>query len=103
MKKYTVEYQPKAEDDLVDILLYYAEQCGYAFSEGVQQRIENHIDLLEHFPYRTIENPNIPKTRILVIDKLPYKAYFMIDEDKQEVRILRIIHDMKKTITKEGF
>lgn len=89
---YHVIYEPLAEDDLVEILVYYAEQNGSDFGESILERIKIHVDRLEFFPYRTLESSRVPETREFMIEKLPYKAFIYVNEEQKTVYVLRIIH-----------
>lgn len=89
---YTVIYEPQAEDDLIEIVLYYIEQSGFVLGETIQKRLQAHIALLQTIPYRTIESPLAENVREFLIERLPYKAYFTIDESSKSVFILRILH-----------
>lgn len=89
---YEVIYEPLAEDDLVEILVYYTEQNGFDFGESIFERIKAHVDRLEYLPYRTIESNRVPETREFVIERLPYKAFIYVNEEEKTVYVLRIIH-----------
>ncbi len=89
---YEVIYEPLAEDDLVEILVYYSEQVGFDFGERILERIKTQIDRLEFFPYRTVESSRVPETREFVIEKLPYKVFIYVSEEEKTVYVLRIIH-----------
>ena len=93
---YVVIYEPMAEEDLIAILTYYAEQGGTVLAETIFARIKTHIDRLEIFPYRTVESDAIPDTRELIIEKLPYKAYIHVVEASKTVYVLRILHMARK-------
>lgn len=94
---YSVIYQPQAENDLIDILVYYTEQGGYTLGETIFDRIKTHIDRLDRFPYRTTESETIADAREFLIEKLPYKAYILIEEEAKTVRVVRILHTAKNT------
>lgn len=93
---YEVSYTPQAENDLFEIVLYYTEQGGLSLGESVAERIREHIDTLENFPYRTTTSQLIPEARELYFQKLPYKVFVFIDEIAKKVHILRILHTSKK-------
>lgn len=93
---YLVTYTPQAEDDLFEIVLYYTEQGGLNLGESVSNRIKNHIDTLEQFPYRTAESELIDEARELIIKNLPFKAFVYIEETAKKVHILRILHTSRK-------
>lgn len=89
---YEVIYEPLAEDDLLEILVYYSEQSGFEFGESILERIKAHVDRLEFLPYRAVESTRVPETREFLIDKLPYKAFIYVNEEEKTVHVLRIIH-----------
>jgi plasmid stabilization system protein ParE len=89
---YTVIYEPEAESDLLEIVFYYAEQGGFGLSEKISTRIRDHINRLETMPFRVIESQNVPNSREFFIERLPYKAFFRIDEVAKKVFILNIVH-----------
>jgi len=89
---YHVIYEPLAEDDLVEILVYYSEQNGFDFAESILERIKTHVDRLVFLPYRTLESPRVPDAREFMIEKLPYKAFIYVNEIDKTVHVLRILH-----------
>lgn len=93
---YTVIYEPEAENDLFEIVFYYVEQGGFDLAESINNRIHNHIKRLEIMPLRTVESELLPNTRELLIEKLPYKAFFKIDEQNKKIFVVNIIHTSRK-------
>lgn len=93
---YKIIYEPEAEDDLLDILSYYVENGGFNLADSINQRIRNHIKRLENMPYRVADSQNVTDAKGFLIEKLPYWAYFQIDEERQEVHIVNIIHTRRR-------
>lgn len=93
---YKIVYEPEAENDLVEILYYYAENGGINIAEAINLRIKNHIKKLESMPYRIADSLLVPNVKGYLIENLPYWAYFQIDEYKKEIYILNIVHTRRK-------
>lgn len=93
---YTIIYEPTAIDDLEDIVFYYAEQGGLKLAEHISHRIQTHIKRLEHMPFRSLQSESVFGTREFLIEKLPYRAYCLIDNNRQEIYILNIVHTSRK-------
>lgn len=93
---YTVFYEPEAESDLIEIVLYYAEQGGFELAERMNDRIRTHIKRLETMPFRATESVTVPNSREFLIEQLPYKAFFRVDEVGKKVLILNIVHTSRK-------
>ena len=51
---YIVTYEPEAENDLFEIVFYYAEQGGFELAETINNRIRDHIKRLETMPFRRV-------------------------------------------------
>ncbi len=93
---YTVIYEPEAENDLFEILLYYVEQGGFTLGETIERRIQAQISLLKTMPNRSIESQLAENVREFLIERLPCKAYILIDEDKKSVYVMRILHTSRQ-------
>lgn len=93
---YKIIYEPEAENDLIDILSYYAENGGFRLAEAINERIQTHIKRLENMPYRVADSQSVANAKGFLIEKLPYWAYFEIDEGKKEIYILNIVHTRRK-------
>lgn len=90
---YSVVYEPTAEADLLEILKYYEKQGGTNLAKIIYDKIIYATDKLAFFPEsRPSSNDYYPNTRVLVIQKLPYKAFFSINENDKTVSIVSIIH-----------
>lgn len=90
--RYTIVLSEDSVQDLEDILVYYATACGTEFGDEVYERIDTALNSLATLPKRCPSYPRLPNLRQLLIDKLPYRAYFRVDEDESEVQIVRILH-----------
>ncbi len=102
---YRVIYEPQAEEDLVEIVLYYTLQGGFSLAETIEQRLKTSIASLKSMPYRCPKSNLCADERHLSIHKLPYRAYFLVNKDKKEVYILRILHtsrDQKAQLLKNN-
>jgi plasmid stabilization system protein ParE len=93
---YTIFYELEAENDLFEIVFYYAEQGGFELAERMNDRIRTHIKRLENMPFRATESVNVPNSREFLIEQLPYKAFFRVDEVGKKVLILNIVHTSRK-------
>ena len=88
---YAVVYTPFAEQDLVEILGYGIETWGEARAESMYLQITGQLEDLYFFPYRSHEKGSLGTRELLVGDNL-YRAILTIDEEKNTVFILRILH-----------
>ena len=93
---YTIIYGPDAENDLVEILTYYAEAGGIRLAETMNMRIKTQIERLKHMPQRIADSQLVPGVKGFLIEKLPYWAYFVIDEEHMTVFILNVVHTRRK-------
>jgi len=93
---YEIIYEPEAELELIEIVLFYTEKSGFDFGEIINNRICEHIKRLEKMPFRSSESSLVPNTREFLIEKLPYKAFLKVDEVNKKVFILNIIHTARK-------
>lgn len=94
---YTVVYEPTAEEDLLEILRYYDKQGGRALAKIIYRKIINATDKLAVFPEsRPTSEDYYPNSRVLVIQTLPYKAFFFIRENNKTVSVISIIHTARK-------
>ncbi len=93
---YQIIYEPEAENDLVDILTYYAETGDFRLAEALNIRIRNPIDRLRTMPQRIADSQIVTGVKGLLIEQLPYWAYFVIDEERKEVCILNLVHTRRK-------
>jgi plasmid stabilization system protein ParE len=89
---YSVFYSEASESDLETITLYYIEHVSESFGLDVYQSIQEQIETLETYPKRIKKSDRIANAHEMVIDRLPYIAFFRIDEDNLEVEVLNIIH-----------
>lgn len=94
---YTVVYEPTAEKDLFEILQYYEKQGGQILAKIIYDKIINATDKLAVFPEsKPTSEDYYPDTRVLVIQKLPYKAFFRINENNKTVHVISIIHTSRQ-------
>jgi plasmid stabilization system protein ParE len=93
---YIVTYEPEAENDLFEIVFYYAEQGGFELAETINNRIRDHIKRLETMPFRATESVTVPNSREFLIERLPYKAFYRVDETSKKVLVLNIVHTSRK-------
>ena len=93
---YKIFYEPNAESDLLEIIIYYAENNSFEYANQIQELIKNDIKSLENMPYRVRQSILIPETREFLISKLPYKVFLKIDEKNKKIFILNIVHTSRK-------
>ena len=96
-KNYTVNYLPIAKKDLNEIIAYIQNDNPDAALKFLD-KIDKSISQLRQFPYKgTIPDDNNLQSknyRMLIIDS--YLVFYIINENKQEVEIRRIIHGKQK-------
>lgn len=78
--------------DLDELLLYYVSVGGENLADTIYNRIYEGLQSLTTMPKRCPNYPRLPDIRQLTIDKVPYRAYFKIDDRVNEVQVLRILH-----------
>jgi plasmid stabilization system protein ParE len=93
---YKIIYETTALDDLEEIVFYYVEQGGLNLADNINNRIHAHIKRLENMPFRSLQSQNILGAREFLIEKLPYRAYFLVDDEKEEIHVLNIVHTARK-------
>ena len=67
----------------------YLEQFSFVAADRVDRRIQEHVDMLETFPYMGRAGVD-PKTRVLAIHHTDLVAVYRIFDD--HIRILRLMH-----------
>ncbi len=87
---------PQAESDLEDILRYYLVEAGADVMDMIESRIFEQIETLQFMPQRIKESDKILGTREMVVYKLPYLVFFVVDEEQEVVKILNIVHSARK-------
>lgn len=96
MIEYTIIYEPTAENDLLEIVNYYADVGGLPLAISIHERIQNHLGKLSYYPYRAVASTRFPHAREFVIEKLPFKALIVVNEEEKTVYIISIFHTSKK-------
>jgi len=89
-----VVWTAEALSDLEEILVYYYREAGPRTSAAVESRIVSQIEKLHISPEQARPSDRIPGTRELVINKLPYIAFFLLHSD--ELVILNVVHTARK-------
>ena len=95
VKSYEVVVTSKAEKDLENILLFLVEHVGYQTSEEVNFAIIESIKKLSTRPEKNgLFNTDIFPSRKYrrVIVKKAWNLIFQIDDEEQEVYVLRVLH-----------
>lgn len=92
-QKYTIIYEEEALEAMVDIGLFYEEQGGEDLKKEIIQRIQASIQTLDFMPERNKLSDFSDKVRRLVIQKLPYIAFYAVQS--YNVHILEIMHGKK--------
>ncbi|TXJ06547.1 MAG: type II toxin-antitoxin system RelE/ParE family toxin [Acinetobacter sp.] len=87
---YNIIYEQQAQEDLQEILLYYATVGGYELAESISTQIMTSIAQLDIMPNRCQISDFSDSIRKLTIQDLPYVAYF--DVLGFNVHVLEIIH-----------
>ena len=83
-----IEWAQAAEDDLVEVLVWYIEQADKETGQRIATRLFAATDRLEIFPHSG--RPGfLPNTRELVVPNLPY---FLVYKVTDRVEILRVMH-----------
>lgn len=88
-----VRYTTRALAQLEQIHAYIACRNPTA-AEIVARRITRSIELLAAFPYM-YRRTSLPHVRVLPVIRYPYLVFYTIDDAKQEVVILRIVHSAR--------
>ena len=80
---------PQAEADLRDAFNWYEERSvglGHAFLEQVENRFNLLITTPQLFRRR------FGLFRLAPVERFPYAIYFILDEPRQRVAVLRVLH-----------
>ena len=85
-----IRYRPTALAQL-DAIFDYLKDRNPAAARRVIATIKHSIDLLADFP-RSAKPSEIPGIREMPIVKYPYVVFYAVDDDAQEVFILRVRH-----------
>lgn len=102
---YKIIFEKFAKTDLADIVTFYLLRGGLELAETNKNRIENQINKLKINPNIYQDNHLEPRLKQLILQKLPYKAYFLVNEQEKSVHIMRILHTSRdhKAIFDEMF
>lgn len=96
---YKIIVSPRAQKEIENAIDYYALYSSDApkhFIEAVQMAYST----LAENPYFRIRYKNI---RALRMKRFPYSLYFIINEDKNTVRILSCFHNKRNPNSKPRF
>jgi plasmid stabilization system protein ParE len=85
-----IRYRPTALAQLDAILEFIAARSPAA-AHRVMARIKRSIDLLADFP-RSSKASEVPGIHEMPIVRYPYIVFYTVDDDAQEVIILRVRH-----------
>jgi len=83
------------EESLAEILKYYELEVSEEFSEAIEEHIYSQIDKLEGFEKAIPQSDIYPKTRKLLISKLPYVA-FIRELPTGSWEVVDIVHTSRK-------
>lgn len=92
-QKYIIIYELEALQSLADIGLHYETVGGADLKVENIKRIQAHISTLDFMPHRNPVADFSEKIRKLVIQNMPYIAYYTVQESN--VYILEIIHSKR--------
>jgi addiction module RelE/StbE family toxin len=87
-------WSSEALDDLENILAYYHQETSQRVAEAVEKRIIGEIAALPPYFERIRASDQVPGTRELVVNKLPYIVFVQVRDDA--LIILNIVHTRKK-------
>ncbi|MFW6306292.1 MAG: type II toxin-antitoxin system RelE/ParE family toxin [Bacillota bacterium] len=101
MSSYDINITKPAEKDLYEIARYIAnELLDYDKAAEVVDKIANEIYKLEEMPYRNhiVDDERLASERIrkFIIDN--YIVFYVIDEEKKKVTIVRILYNRRNWI-----
>ncbi len=92
---YLIEYLPKSQQDLIDIVRYISSELhNPEAANALAINIINSIDGISDFPYstqayRTIK-PLKHEYRRLIVEN--YIVFYWIDEDKKTITVARVLY-----------
>jgi toxin ParE1/3/4 len=87
---YKIRYRPPALAQL-DAIFDHITASNPAAAHRVIGAIKHRIDLLAAFP-RSAKESEIPGIREMPIVRYPYVIFYAVDDDAEEVHILRVRH-----------
>ena len=88
---YKIIVSPRAQKEIENAIDYYALHSVDAplnFISALQETYNS----LENFPFFRIGYKNV---RILKIKRFPHSLYFIINEDKNTIRVLSCLHNKR--------
>lgn len=89
---YKIVFEAFAKVDLADIFSFYLLQGGLELATTSKDRIQNQINKLKQSPSIYQNSPLEPRLKQLLLNKMPYKVYFLVNEETSTVHVIRILH-----------
>lgn len=98
---YSVNLDPRAIEDIREIIDYYEEQEP-GLGKRFEQELGRHILLLEENPFYQVRYDNV---RCLPVKVFPHMLHFTIDNKQKQVTIWAVFHtamDPQKWVKRKG-
>ncbi|PHM64562.1 hypothetical protein Xsto_02836 [Xenorhabdus stockiae] len=94
----TILWEESAQTDREQIYLYFFEQAGLLLADEVDAKFVEMAELLKVTPYAGIKarNSQDERYRKLVIPHFPFIMLYRYDEDRETIKVLRILHTARR-------
>ncbi len=94
MTYYKIHSAPLVYVEMKESVLWYNKQATLLGGHFLKQ-ISNSIGLISQFPHVTYVRYS-PQIRCCIISHFPYMIHYQVDEDKQAIFIIAILHMRRK-------
>jgi len=96
----SVRWEKRALADREGIYRYLYKEAGLDVANGVDDKFESTVSLLEATPEAEIDIGKSGERRKLVLTKFPFIIIYALKRKINEVHILRILHTSRKVSAK---
>jgi hypothetical protein len=90
MTCYKIHSAPLVYDEMNESVLWYNKQATLVGGYFLKQ-ISQSVGLMSQFPHVTYVRYS-PQIRCCIISHFPYMIHYQVDEDKQAIYIIAILH-----------
>ncbi|MBE8597218.1 type II toxin-antitoxin system RelE/ParE family toxin [Xenorhabdus sp. BG5] len=94
----TISWEETAQNYREQIYLYFFEQAGLLLADEIDAKFVEMTGLLKVTPYAGMKARNNPDERYrkLVVPHFPFIMLYRYDEDRENIKILRILHTARR-------
>ena len=95
MTCYKIHSAPLVYDEMNESVLWYNKQATLLGGYFLKQ-ISQSVGLMSQFPHVTYVRYS-PQIRCCIISHFPYMIHYQVDEDKQAIYIIAILHMRRRS------